>query len=409
MSPARTTRAGAAPDAGAGDRDAGDGAVPEVSRAGALAYRVAAQQLDRSGGDAAGDLADLAVLDLGLQDSPPGSAAASLAARTRAGSDAAAAATPERLDDARRWVTVWAVRGAPHLLRRGDVRPMALATWPADAADAAARLAGYGQGVRKRGGDALAALRAAADAMARAVPERMAKGDASGATTREGPDDLSEYCRGCGTVHISDQLMRLAALPAGLAVDQSTTPLTLRPMPGWEGVPERQEGASDLVLAYLRLHGPATPKDVAAYLQTTQAAVKAAWPAGDLAEVRVDGRRAWLPADRLDALLGAPDPEVVRLLPRSDPWLMGRDRELLVPDAAHRKALWPVLGFPGAVLVDGEVAGTWRTKAAGKRLDLTVARFRPLTKGERAAIEDEAARVAALRGHADARVTYAEG
>ena len=68
-----------------------------------------------------------------------------------------------------------------------------------------------------------------------------------------------------------------------------------------------------------------------------------------------------------------------------------------------------MLGFPGAVLVDGEVAGTWRTKAAGKRLDLTVARFRPLTAGEKATIEDEAARVAALRGHVDARVTFTEG
>ena len=378
------------------------GAVPEVTRAQALAYRVVAQQLDRPGGD----VADLAVLDLGVQDSPPGSAAASLAARTAAGSEEAEAATPERLDDARRWVTVWAVRGAPHLLRRGDVRPMALATWPADAADAAARLAGYGQGVRKRGGDALAALRSAAEAMAAVVSERMAKGDASGAVTRHGPDDLAEYCRSCGTVHISDQLMRLAALPAGLAVDQSTTPLTLRPIPNWDGVPEAQAGASHLVRAYLRLHGPATPKEVAAYLQTTQAAVKAAWPdADELAEVRVDGRTAWVPADRLDALRDAPEPEVVRLLPRSDPWLMGRDRDLLVPEAAHRKALWPVLGFPGAVLVDGEVAGTWRTRASGKRLDVTVSCFRPLTKPETAAIEDEAARIAALRGHAEATVS----
>src|SRR5918994_561953 len=131
--------------------------------------------------------------------------------------------------------------------------------------------------------------------------------------------DRAGYCRSCGTVHISDQLMRLAALPAGLAVDQSTTPLTLRPIPNWDGVPEAQAGASHLVRAYLRLHGPATPKEVAAYLQTTQAAVKGAWPAADeLAELRVDGRTAWVPADRLDALRDAPEPEVVRLLPRSD-------------------------------------------------------------------------------------------
>jgi hypothetical protein len=36
------------------------------------------------------------------------------------------------------------------------------------------------------------------------------------------------------------------------------------------------------------------------------------------------------------------------------------DRELLVPDARQRRAPWPSRVWPGALLVDGEIAGTWR-------------------------------------------------
>ena len=39
--------------------------------------------------------------------------------------------------------------------------------------------------------------------------------------------------------------------------------------------------------------------------------------------------------------------------------LQGADRELLVPDAAQRAAL-DVTRRPGAVLVGGEIVGTWR-------------------------------------------------
>jgi hypothetical protein len=309
------------------------------------------------------------------------------------------------LADGRRWVVTWAIRGAPHALRAGDVRAMAAATWPAGADDAAARLAGFGAGTRKRGDDALAALRAAAEALRDVVRDTMTKGDVSTAVTMALPRHCSEPCRSCGTTHISDQLMRLAVLPAGLRLDPLANPVTLRPIARWTGVPDEQEGAGAIVEAYLRLHGPATPKEVAGYLQTGQAAVKATWPDG-LAEVTVEGRRAWLPEDALDALRRAPAPELVRLLPRSDPWLMARDRELLVPGVAHRKVLWPTLGFPGGVLVDGEVAGTWRTKATAARLDVTVQPFRRLSPKVRTAIEAEAERVASVREAPDVRVAY---
>jgi hypothetical protein len=76
--------------------------------------------------------------------------------------------------------------------------------------------------------------------------------------------------------------------------------------------------------------------------------------------------------------------------------LQVRDRELLVSDAARRKALWPVLGRPGALLVGTEVVGTWRPRSSGTTLRLRVERWdgaaMPAGTGE------QAERYAAHRG-----------
>ena len=65
----------------------------------------------------------------------------------------------------------------------------------------------------------------------------------------------------------------------------------------------------------------------------------------------------------------------------------GADRELLVPDAARRAELWTSRVWPGALLVNGEIAGVWRR--AGP--DITIDTWRTLTASERHAVEAEAA------------------
>ena len=107
-------------------------AAPTVTREQVLAHRVVAHGFDRS----ANGPDDLAIADLGVQDSPSGTAALSLAARLRP----SRAAIP---DD---WVLVWGTRGAPHYHRRGDLQALAKALWPIDGADAAAEAAKKQQG-----------------------------------------------------------------------------------------------------------------------------------------------------------------------------------------------------------------------------------------------------------------------
>jgi hypothetical protein len=78
-----------------------------------------------------------------------------------------------------------------------------------------------------------------------------------------------------------------------------------------------------------------------------------------------------------------------RLLPSGDTWflLQGADRELLVPNEVQRRTLWTSRVWPGAVLVEGEIAGIWRRAETL----LTIQPWRRLTRAQREAIEAEAA------------------
>jgi hypothetical protein len=360
-------------------------AVPEVTREQVLAYRAAEHGLS---GEPATELDGLGVLDLGVQDTPAGSARLALAARVTAVPD---------LDGDDRYALVWSLRGAPHLYRARDVRRVAERMWPVSEADAQARLVNAPR-IADAGIGAVEAFTLAARALRDAVPAPTAKGTASAEVTRALPGGLSKWCEGCGARHVFSDLFLHAGVFAGVGITNDTSPPTLLPLPGRRGVPERSAGAAELIAAYLRRNGPATPADVAAFLGTGRAVVSSQWPDG-LVEVAVEGRAAWLPEDRLDALRSPPPPAAVRLLPPSDPFLQARDRQLLIPDRSLHKALWRAIGGPGAVLVDGDVAGTWRARKVGKaRLELTVDPFGPLPPPVRDALVPEAERVAAARG-----------
>lgn len=77
------------------------------------------------------------------------------------------------------------------------------------------------------------------------------------------------------------------------------------------------------------------------------------------------------------------------------------NRALLAPYPEQRKRLFRLVASPGAVLRDGRLAGIWRVKAKGRRVEIAVERLGRL---RRADLEREASRVAELRGAVDARV-----
>jgi hypothetical protein len=78
-----------------------------------------------------------------------------------------------------------------------------------------------------------------------------------------------------------------------------------------------------------------------------------------------------------------------RLLPSGDAHflLWGEERELLVPQEDRRLRLWTSRVWPGALLVDGQIRGTWRRAGHTVRAES----WEPLSDLQRDAVEAEAA------------------
>jgi hypothetical protein len=354
-----------------------------IRRAQVLGFRVRRQQLDRESG---GTVADTALLDFGAQDTGPDGGRWALAVR---GVEVATAAE----DDL---ALLWTLRGAPHFYRRSDLPSVAAAVAPFSDADAGKRIFDASKPLKAAGIANLDALDAVAAQMRKVVTRPTVKGEVSTRLTALMPEPYLRWCNPCRTTHLYEMPFRLAAVRAGLELQPDTSPPVLQRIRGHKPA-EAPEPRHDVVRAFLHLLGPSTPRLAADFIDAPLADVTARWPE-DLVEVSLDGQRRWLlagDADDLDALSGRS--RLTRLLGPYDLYLQGKDRGLLVADKAHAKALWPVLGRPGAVLVDGEVVGTWRPRKSGRRLRLEVTLWSS-TRRAREDVAEQAERLAAYRG-----------
>ena len=151
------------------------------------------------------------------------------------------------------------------------------------------------------------------------------------------------------------------------------------------------EARRELARRYLHVFGPTTAEAFAKWAGIGARESSAAFESLEraLLPVRAPTGDAWILARDEPSLreVAAP-PAAARLLPSGDAyWLLqGADRELLVPDARQRSELWTPRVWPGAVLVNGEIAGTWRRAQAKLAIDP----WRRLSRAERAAVEAEA-------------------
>ncbi|MFP5346622.1 MAG: winged helix DNA-binding domain-containing protein [Actinomycetes bacterium] len=353
-----------------------------LSREQVLGFRAGAQGLDRK--QAALD--DTRILDIGVQDTGPDGALWALALR---GVDV------HSLDDDE-LALLWTVRGAPHLYRPADLPSVAAAVAPFSEADAAKRIYDAAKPLRAAGIPVLEALDTVAGAMRSVVTTPTVKGEVSARVAELMDEPYLRFCRPCDATHLYEMPFRLAALRGGLELRPGTSPPVLQRIPDFRAA-LHPEDRHDVVRAYLRLLGPATPKLVAGYLDAPVKDVAAHWP-DDAVDVLVDGEKRFLLAADLDAALADRPPAVVRLLGPFDLFLQAQDRSLLVDDPARRKALWPVLGRPGAVLHGSRVVGTWRPRKAGSRLTVSVEMWDGATAAVRDGVAEQAERLAEHRG-----------
>ena len=138
--------------------------------------------------------------------------------------------------------------------------------------------------------------------------------------------------------------------------------------------------ASTTPRAFARWAGISVREGVAAHASLRRSLIAVRTPLGD----------AWILTRDEAAFRADPGPVApARLLPSGDAYflLQGDDRALLVPDAGRRGELWTPRVWPGALLLEGEIRGTWRRAHD----TVTIQTWERLSRTARHAVEAEAA------------------
>jgi hypothetical protein len=336
---------------------------PKVPRDQILAFRRRTGCLDERLPPRAASLARAA--RAGLQDSVPRSALHSLHARVEG-------TVPDAWEDPS-LVQVWGLRYTAYVVPAGEHAPFTLGRLPDTGS------------MRHRAEDLAARLQAYLDGRRLGV---------------------HEAGRGLGVHH---NALRYAALTGTVLIRwggarQPTVWTVARPEV------EPLDARAELARRYLHALGPATAESFSSWagIGTREAVSSFEALGSSLLPVRTPIGDAFVLAEdepTLRAPAGAA--AAARLLPSGDVFylLQGIDRELLVRDPARRAELWTSRVWPGALLVGGDVAGTWRRAGAV----VTVTPWRRLSKAERDAVETEAATLPLPEVHCAVSVRWAGG
>jgi hypothetical protein len=154
---------------------------------------------------------------------------------------------------------------------------------------------------------------------------------------------------------------------------------------------EPADACRGLARRYLHIFGPTTPASFERWAGISKRLAANAFAAlqASLLPVHSPLGDEWLLTDdeaamRATETVAAP----ARLLPSGDAYFLldGAERELLVPRADQRPLLWTSRVWPGALLVEGEIRGTWRRAQHTVRIDA----WGRLSRKARDAIETEA-------------------
>ncbi|MGI8336766.1 winged helix DNA-binding domain-containing protein [Actinomadura scrupuli] len=175
-----------------------------------------------------------------------------------------------------------------------------------------------------------------------------------------------------------------------------------RPLP--VTVTDRDAALRRLARRYRLAHEPAEPADLAAWSGLSLGEARRAWPGSEppppaqTTPEHADLAQADLARAGSERADGGPVP-VVRLVPGFDEYLLGwRTRELSVP-GPYRTLIHPGGGIiRPALLVDGQAAGTWRTRRSARRVGIIVEPFEPLSPAVLAELQAEAADIGRFLG-----------
>ena len=315
--------------------------------------------------------------------------------------------TPTAVRDAvwqdRTLVKTWAMRGTLHLVPAAEL--------PLLAAAARTRTQWRSALVLKYHGMTLAEMEAIVSGTRAALDGQCLTREelAEAVTAHTGQPQLREKMRsGWGS------LLKPAAYHGYLCFgpNRGTNVTFVRPdqwIGGWQEL-DPQDALLEVARRYWRTFGPATRDDFARWWGVEVKDIRPTYDRllPELAEITIEGKKAWALAETLEKLQAMPDARLIRLLPGFDPYIVSVNAahrpHIMLPafhDKISRKGAW----ISPVVLVDGRTAGVWQHEVKKGRLLVRVEPFEPFTAEIEQGVEAEAQRLGAFLS-AEPEVAY---
>jgi hypothetical protein len=154
----------------------------------------------------------------------------------------------------------------------------------------------------------------------------------------------------------------------------------------------RDEALAELVRRYFSSHGPATVRDFVWWSGLTVADTRRGLAMTRAVRESIGGIDYW----RIGRPAPAPSAAAVRLLPIYDEYVVAYRDRVAVPHVTARLPHGVI--FRHALVVDGQVAGTWNVRRAPAGWALRVVPSRRLSAGEKQGVAREAERFARFLG-----------
>lgn len=152
----------------------------------------------------------------------------------------------------------------------------------------------------------------------------------------------------------------------------------------------RDQAVAELVRRFFQSHGPATPRDFAWWSGLTTADAKRGLEIVGGRSTEIDGLTYWT--------VGRPRParataSRLHLLPIYDEYIVAYRDRVAVPHGSERLVpLGPGLTFQHALVIDGQIGGTWKTRKRVKGVTVEPIPLRGLAKSEERALAGARAR-----------------